>query len=274
MDLKDQLQTNKSDQKLQYVKKFDCSDIPASEATRREILFLSKEGELKKRISDMDKNNPQKRIYIMGCGRSGTWLLTSDMSTLQDVCLVPKEVPVEYFGLVNTSNSTLILKRNYNAYQSVDRIPEEISILYIIRHPYDVLTSFHPRSVSSARHYHITPDRWLGEMHALQFLIKTCRRNVKVVRYEDLVSKPEEIQAEIAEFFNLQIGVSTDAIAKTDLLPPEAVSAMHGIRNIDTNSLNKYKRDEEKMNYLKRIKPRLGRVLNEISNQFDYDVTL
>lgn len=271
MDSTDQLQANKNDHQLQYVKRFDNSNLPASEAISREIAFLASEGELKKRISSIDKINPKKRIYIMGCGRSGTWLLTSIMSTMQDVHLVPKEVPVEYFGIFTTSSPTFILKRNYNAYQYIERIPEEVGILYIIRHPYDVLTSFNP---TTGRQYHISPHRWLGEMLALQYLIDTGRTNVKIVRYEDLVTTPDLIQGEIAAAFDLQIGSSPDAIGQTFAAPPEAVSAMHGIRRIDTSSLNKFRQDEEKINYLKRIKPRLGRVLNEISNQFDYDLTL
>src|SRR4029078_13507365 len=100
-----------------------------------------KKGALYARLTQIDADRPIKRLYIMGCGRSGTWLLTAVMSTFKGVCVLSKEVPVDFFGRLTPTRAVLILKRNSDAYQHIEQIPRRIGITYIVRHPYDVLTS-------------------------------------------------------------------------------------------------------------------------------------
>lgn len=118
----------------------------APDALYRNALHqLSQPGSLDAQMAIMDRDRPLKRIYIMGCGRSGTWLLTAVMSTFQDVYLVPKELDVEHFGLFSTTSSTLVLKRNWNSFERIEQIPAQVQIAYIVRHPYDVLSSYKDR---------------------------------------------------------------------------------------------------------------------------------
>ena len=104
-----------------------------------------KNGALDARLTQIDADRPIKRIYIMGCGRSGTWLLTAVMSTFKGVCVLSKEVPIDFFGRLTTTGAALILKRNSDAYQHIEQIPQRIGIIYIVRHPFDVLTSNNPQ---------------------------------------------------------------------------------------------------------------------------------
>jgi hypothetical protein len=246
---------------------------PKNERTQdlyeEELLRLKQSGSLARQLAELDKNRPFRRIYVMGCGRSGTKLLTSVMSTFKDAEVVGKELPVEYFGLFVTSCSTLILKRDHKAYQRIKEIPESIEIAYIVRHPFDVLTS-HLRI--SARPYHILPDRWLGEMVALQYLMDTRRKNTKIIRYEDLVTHPVDAQSDLASFFTLAVGVSINELYTVSNNPIEA--ATHRARKIDTHSINKHKRDPEKLKYLKTIQPTLGRTLDWVGKAYNYDLSL
>ena len=107
----------------------------------KELKRLMEIGALEKRLTDIDKTKAFRRIYVMGCGRSGTWLLTGVMSTFNDVEVVAKELSVEHFGLFQTNRSILILKRDSLAYQRIKEIPQQIEIVFIVRHPFDVLTS-------------------------------------------------------------------------------------------------------------------------------------
>ena len=50
---------------------------------KKKLLRFYKNGALDARLTQIDSDRPIKRIYIMGCGRSGTWLLTAAMSTFQ-----------------------------------------------------------------------------------------------------------------------------------------------------------------------------------------------
>src|SRR5688572_10546282 len=88
---------------------------------------LRKPGALSRRLEARAKD--VKLIYIMGCGRSGTWLLTGIMSTFENVSVLYQEVPVEYFGLIRCDRSVLVLKRDAQAYETIESIPLQVSII-------------------------------------------------------------------------------------------------------------------------------------------------
>jgi hypothetical protein len=239
------------------------------ELYEKELRRLRGPGSLQCRLADIDKKSPFRRIFVMGCGRSGTWLLMHVMSTFSGVETLPKELPIEYFGLLTTDHSVLVFKRDHIAYQRIEQIPKGIEIAYIVRHPYDVLTSHLP---SSGRPYHILPDRWIGEMSALRHLVTSRRENTRIIRYEDLVRHPIECQTELGRFFDLSIDASIDRLSTVSNNPTE--SPMHRGRKIDADSINKHKRDPEKLAYLARIKPELGQTLDWIASSYDYDLSL
>lgn len=232
---------------------------------------LAQPGSLALRLRELDGDKPLKRIFVMGCGRSGTWLLTALMTTFADTMVISRELPVENFGLLRTDLSTLVLKRDWESYMRIERIPDSIGIAYIVRHPFDVLTSHNPMS---DRAYHIEPHRWLGEMLALQYLIDTQRPNARLVRYEDLVAEPEAVQAGLGEVFGLEIAAPATALSETFRPSPEATAAMHGVRPIDRNSVGRYKTRPEHIDYLRGVRPRLGRTLDWVGEAFGYDIGL
>lgn len=228
-------------------------------------------GVLARRIEEIDRIRKFRRIYVMGCGRSGTWLLTSLLATFVDVEIVPSEVPVEDFGLLATDRSVLILKRHHGAYERIETIPDAIEIAMIVRHPFAVLTSHNP---TTSLEYHISPHRWLGEMLALQYLLDARRPRTTILRYEDLATSPDIVQARLADETELAVAHAARDAHKVFTGSPEAVAAMHGLRPIDTNSLDTYRQSPEKMNYLRSIRPRLGRLLDWVAAEYGYDITL
>jgi hypothetical protein len=193
------------------------------------------------------------------------------MTTFKDLFILPREVEIEQFGLYSTSASTLVLKRCFNSYMTIEKIPSQTKIAYIIRHPFDVLTSHNP---TTDRKYHIHPSRWLGEMRALKYLLDFDRPNTLIIKYEDLVENPIATQKKISAHFNLEIESSVDEIDSKFNAPPEALSAMHGLRKIDKKSVYKFKSDISKIHYLESIKPKLGEILNWVSKEFDYNIYL
>jgi hypothetical protein len=236
-----------------------------------ECIKIADSGRLNLLLEEADASGEKQRIFLMGCGRSGTWLLMGIMSTFLDTAIIPAEVPVELFALLTSPKHTQLLKRTMRSFETVEQIPARISILYIVRHPFDVLTSFNK---TTGRKYHIGPARWLGEMLALQFLVDTQRSETKILRYEDLVEHPDRIQTELGEFFGLAKEVDANEFLSTFRPPPEATAAMHGLRPIDSRSVGRWKSDEENITYLRGIRPRLGATLNWVGANFDYDVSL
>lgn len=238
---------------------------------KKHLTKFAANGALDARLSQIDENRPIQRIFIMGCGRSGTWLLTAIMSTFKDTCVVAKEVPVEFFAQLTTTGDTLVLKRNNISFKRLPEIPERIKIAYAIRHPYDVLTSHNPMS---ERTYHIDPERWLGETTALRAMLETKREHVCIIRYEDIVADAGAVQEKLRDAFGLRIGSSVEDLPTVFKTSREANVAMHGLRRIDSRSLHKYRSDPEKIAYLKSLKPQLGDTLEWVAAQFDYDINL
>ena len=232
-----------------------------------ELKRLSQPAALEQRLSDLNKIKNFRRIYVMGCGRSGTWLLTGVMNTLDDLEVIAKELPIEHFGLYSTDRSVLVIKRDSAAYQRVKEIPSMIELAYIVRHPFDVLTSY---LASSGRPYHILPPRWLGEMFALQYLVTSGRKNTKIVRYEDLVIQPVATQRELASYFNLRIKTPIDQFVTGS----KDASGRIVWRKIDQSAIGKHKSDPTKIEYLEKIKPQLGDTLKWVADTYHYDVSV
>ncbi len=224
------------------------------------------------RLDQIDAIRPIERVFVMGCGRSGTWLLTGLMSTFEDVCVVAKETPVEMFGQLTSTGQTLILKRNLVAFKRFNDIPARIKIAYIIRHPFDVLTSHHP--ATKRRVYHIIPTRWVGEMQALRLALESGREHLCVVRYEDLVTDCAGAEKKLSDELGLKSKMPVQDFTTAFNPSKRASRAMHGVRRIDTHSLHKYKSDPERIAYLKTIKPQLGETLDWVASRFGYDTSL
>lgn len=247
-------------------------DRMESRRTNKRLKRLRNPAALEKKLAEIDQMAKVNRIFIMGCGRSGTWLVTSLLSTFKDLDLVAKELPVEFFGVAKGASTNLVVKRAFNSYESVETIPASINILWIVRHPFDVLTSHNP---TNPRHkYHIQPHRFLGEMLALQYLVESGRKNTLVVKYEDLVEDPERIQNQIAQAFGLEIKAKPHEWTNLFKASEGVVKAMHGLRPIDAASVQKYVNDPQKIQHLREIYPRISPCLDWLAREFDYDVRL
>ena len=106
------------------------SNEPVQALYEKELRRLKQPGASQQRLADIDNRKSLRRIYVMGCGRSGTWLLTHVMATFSGVEVVPRELPVEYFGMLMTDSSVLVLKRNQAAYQWTQQIGEHRTRLH------------------------------------------------------------------------------------------------------------------------------------------------
>lgn len=222
-------------------------------------------------LARLDGTNPRQRVFVMGCGRSGTWLLTALMASFADVAVVGRELPVESFALVESPCRTIVLKRAWHSHQRIAAIPPDIRILHIVRHPFDVLTSHNP--MTGAR-FHVSPERWRAELGALRALIESDDPRLMVVRYEDLVSDTQAVLVRIAEAYGLVAKASSDEVMERANLPQEALAAMHGRRPVDSHSLGRFRNDPVALAHLRTILPELGETLDWVASRFGYDLAL
>jgi hypothetical protein len=217
-----------------------------------------------------DRHRPVNRIFLMGCGRSGTWLAYSLLSMAEDAYVAFEEVDVGRFARIRSLKPHHILKRYAKSFETAHLIPASIGILWMVRHPFDVLTSHNP--AKGKRRFHIQPERWNCEMDALRIFVEHPRPNGMVLRYEDLVSDPERTVSQIAAKFDLAIS-NPDQFVTNAPIPPNVSRAMHGVRPIRTNSVDRWRSDPDLDVYLDEIMPLIQRRLEWLGEVFHYDIT-
>jgi hypothetical protein len=238
----------------------------------RMLAYLRKDNRLANRVRAMQARHLQKKIYVMGCGRSGTWLFLSMFSTFDDTRVLARELPMEYWGLLMSESPCFVFKRYYDSYKRIALLPREVHLAWMIRHPFDVLTSHNP---ASGRQYHIDGNRWRGEMSALKQVIESQRLGLEdIYRYEDMAMNPLEFQLKLACDYGLTPKLDWQSIPDAFVAGERAKAAMHGLRKIDTASINAFRHNPAKLEYLHQIRPKLGSLLDWVGRSFGYDIRL
>lgn len=146
------------------------------------------------------------RIYITGCSKSGTTLLLRLFKAFSNVVLVPREQSAKYFSLIDHKKGILVGKRSrcevYSSswggkgyfFESLLELREHnINIVNIFRDGRDVIESRQPQ---------VSPREWISCIHQIVDYPQYLKLNL---RYEDIVTKPNEIQQIVANKLKLSI---------------------------------------------------------------------
>lgn len=208
------------------------------------------------------------RAFITGCGRSGTWMLAAMMGGLSDTRMLPGERPLGDFLWMPDEDAIHVLKRQHDAYRYFDRIPADISVIHMVRHPWAVLASQH----KEVQNY-ISRDRIEGEHHA--YLTHLADRpNTLVLRYEDLVRAPEATQSQIEALLKTTAAWPFAEFWRNTVLDPAIVSAMHGLRPLDPASVDAWRRADSLRGYLRDTGAQDSTVIGDMAERFGYDLEI
>ena len=195
------------------------------------------------------------RIFVAGCARNGTTLLAELMTTFKDTYLERAERHFDYFSEIDSPERNVVLKRTRNSHQTLHALPENVGLIYSIRHPFDTLTSHHPRHPE--RNFYVSPKRWSAEYASLKAIqAEQPSRQIVYVRYCDLVGTPDSTQERIAEALGLEIG---------------RTFSQSGIP-ISAKSVGKYRRDPAMQMYLNSLPHPFRLELKEYCGEFGYDL--
>lgn len=222
-----------------------------------------------KALIDMDSDKPKKRLFVTGCGRSGTWLMTILMASFRDIAIIPRETDIGNYAWVTTAAPSLLLKRSHDAWKYFKLLPASIAVIHMVRHPFSVLTSSH---LGNSRHIKI--ERYVAEMEAMFNYIYT-RPNTIIVRYESLIQKPDFEQKRIAELFGLHISRPFSRFHEQSYnILPNIVESMGQIRPIDSKAVDKWKKNQGEFSYLEDCLASYPALFKKISSKFDYDLKI
>lgn len=140
------------------------------------------------------------KSFIAGCGRSGTTLIRDLMGCFEDTYVYTEgaygEAPFSSFSKIFCPESNVVIKRTGECWRTLASLPDDIGLIYCVRHPFDVLTSTHPLT-KHLRRFHITFDRWTMEYDAWHTLRKKQPNpKVFILKYEELIAEPDVVQTQ------------------------------------------------------------------------------
>jgi hypothetical protein len=173
-----------------------------------------------KRVLAMSK----RPIFIGGCGRSGTTLLLSLLSSLPEVFAIPEETGAFCrldYSEVKPEKSDILINRIYDKIlnnsksinktrwcektpKNIHRIKEiqkyfngKARFINIVRNGRDVITSKHPTKTEA---YWVSPQRWINDV-AAGYKYKNDPA-VLTIRYEDLVEDFKTVMKKVCAFID------------------------------------------------------------------------
>lgn len=175
-----------------------------------------------KKIHDQNFNKPP--IYIGGCGRSGTTLLLSILSSHPEIFACKKELKM-FKEVARDKNGRAVPQRIDRLYRSLishkigakanrwcEKTPRNIrhireiadyhhdnyKFLNIVRDGRDVILSQHPNSPET---YWVNPERWINDVGA--GYAERDNPNMLTVRYEDLILDFDNAITKICAFLEI-----------------------------------------------------------------------
>jgi hypothetical protein len=212
--------------------------------------------------------NPRRRIYLAGCGRSGTWYAFGIMGTFAGTYLAPEERHFGHFATIAGKPQPVhVVKRIHYSHQFLPALPGPVGLLYVLRDPRDVLTSVH-----NGTKYYISLERWSLEMKALRTLLDAERPDMLTVRFEDLVLQPRQEQVRIAEAFGLEIAAEPTAFHQNFRVDEFVEKAMQGLRAPDPSVIGRWRRNTDHVEYIRRLMPAITDTFQPIADRFGYDL--
>jgi hypothetical protein len=204
------------------------------------------------------------KIFIAGCGRSGTTLIRDLMNCFQDTYVLVEEpygeASFSRFTSLSRVENHVVIKRTGECWKTLPSLPIDVGLIYCVRHPFDVLTSTHPLT-KHLRRFHITLMRWNSEYNALDTLrAAQPKRNIFILKYEDLVHDPNTIQEKIAGPFGL---IRNYRFSENPA----------GIQ-IFADSIEKWKKDPDLYTYLQTIPHRYRLLIHNFCEEFEYTLPM
>lgn len=218
-------------------------------------------------LRDRDGDVPRRRIFILGCARSGTWLAAAMMTCFRDAFVLREEAACGRFARIAAPERTHVMKREAEACETAHLIPAAIDLLYVVRFPLDVLVSPH----IDIEHY-VDVERWQVEVAALRRLMAARPDGVHIVRYEDLVNRPDWEQTQIADRFGLQAERPFSRFHEGFAIRWRVARAMNGIRPPDRSSIGRWRSTAAYRDYCRRIWPQIEADAMWICETFGYEL--
>ena len=232
--------------------------------------------------SNITKQNAIKRVYIRGCPRSGNTLMlylcgvgfiNGHILTNQCIPNIANSDP-DKITFATLPSPEVSPNKQLQAKNFLDQL--DSAIIFMVRDPRDVLVSEHAKKPGEP--WVKNPQKWINNTLILEKLQSHPR--VIVVKYEDLVSKPNQVQKAIAEKFEFTIAVPFRQVWQYAKPTPHAIQSLNGWRHLETSRIGNWQGSLKKKNYVEmQLKkyPQISNLMNKlgyISSRFISNSTI
>lgn len=221
-------------------------------------------------------------IFVQGCARSGNTLVRELCATgfaggellklSKDQAECSLEFMIEALAEAQPGRRILVGSRNRDVSLAMDlellRANPEIKVVWMLRHPFDVLTSIHKMNPGK---FHVPPERLIASLELYEKFKR--ERQVLTVRYEEVVFQPEVVQNRIAAAFGLEPIRSFTECYRHFTGVKESVVALHEVRPIDAKSVGRWKHNPAHREYLRGVLKEFPAVAS-LSRELGYDLEL
>ena len=145
------------------------------------------------------------RIFITGCGKSGTTLLLRLFAAFSNVVLVPNEHTAKDFSFMDDKDIILVGKRSqreiYSSWSGKGYFFE--SLLELREHKVKLVNIFRDgRDVIESGDGQVLPRKWIDCIYQIIDYPQYLTMNL---RYEDMVTKPDVVQQSVVDKLDLKI---------------------------------------------------------------------
>lgn len=216
-------------------------------------------------------------VLICGCPRSGSTMLQLMMeAALPKARIFRREIHGWRAATSRLRNHAVMITKRPRDIFELDRVQRlyrdrraELRTIITIRDPRDALTSGHARSLRR-RPYHFKIGGW---RRLYPYLMRYLHDpGVLIVRYEDLVSELDAVEARIEAFVGERIEHSFSEFYRA--VPRDFdTRALNGVRPVDARTVGRWKMPEHnaRIEEILREVPEFPRQLVALGYESDYD---
>ncbi len=144
-------------------------------------------------------------------------------------------------------------------YKYVSHTFPHSKFVFLIRHPFDVISSYKKIKDNPASNPNYAAWKWNNSINAYDYL-KSLDRTVFLVRYEDLVTSPKTTLNSVLDFLSVKEEPVTVLKENESLIDALGASTLKHHQRlyqpIDTTSIDKWKK-ELSANFIEQIKPKV-----------------
>ena len=194
----------------------------------------------------------ETHLVICGFPRAGSTLLQLILRTcIKDIDGPPFECAAMDVALHNHYRKRTLVTKLPADIHAVEELRDyykgkkaKLRIIVTVRDPRSVLTSKHS-AYPSFRGYYVDPKRWVEIYRVIKDLENDA--DVYLLKFEDLLTDPQRIQAELTQFADLDVREDFEhyhTLAEKESRDSMTEGALGGLRSLDRRVVDKW-RDEK-----------------------------